>query len=118
MSIRLQAVFCQFALVLVLKALPVSAAAEEFKYYVWMDEEGIVHAEQEPPKGVDYKVRIIEDINANVVPVEDFRIYGDRPVGYGRDSGNGTGASPAPGAGSQPGGSTGAITPEDPDAQR
>jgi len=56
-----------------------SALAEEFKYFVWVDDEGIVHAEEEAPKGRDYEVRIIEDINANVVPTEDFRPYGETP---------------------------------------
>lgn len=55
-------------------ALAGRAAAEEFKYYVWIDDQGIVHASEEAPKGRDYKVRIIEDINANVVPAEDFRL--------------------------------------------
>jgi len=50
-------------------------AAEEFKYYVWVDEQGIVHAAEEAPKGRDYQVRVIENINANVVPPEDFRPY-------------------------------------------
>lgn len=60
--------------------------AEEFKYYVWIDEEGIVHAEEEAPKGRDYQVRIIEDINANVVPTEDFRPYGDVPLNDGSET--------------------------------
>lgn len=77
----------QFLLVLALKSLPVGASAEEFKYYVWMDEQGIVHAQEEPPKGVDYEVRIIEDVNANVVPAEDFRVYEAPPGGF--DSGSG-----------------------------
>ena len=77
---------------LALKSLPVSAAAEEFKYYVWIDEQGIVHAEEEAPKGVDYEVRIIEDVNANVVPAEDFRL-GDIPVDYGETTGDGAGQS-------------------------
>lgn len=79
-------VLYQFLLVVALKSLPAGAAAEEFKYYVWIDDQGIVHAEEEPPKGVDYKVRIIEDINANVVPAEDFRVYEDLPVGYEGES--------------------------------
>jgi len=62
------------------------AAAEEFKYFVWIDEQGIVHAEEEAPKGRDYQVRIIEDVNANVVPSEDFRPYGELPVDYGSES--------------------------------
>lgn len=77
-----------------MKALPVGAAAEEFKYYVWIDEQGIVHAEEEPPKGVDYKVRIIEDINANVVPTKDFRLYEDPPAEYD-DPGSDAAAEPA-----------------------
>lgn len=119
MRIRSCAVICQSVLVLVLKALPVSAAAEEFKYYVWMDEEGIVHAQEEAPKGVDYEIRIIEDINANVVPVEDFHPYRDLPVGYGEDSGNETGDS-ASSADSRSGNTdTGdAVIPEDPDVER
>ncbi|MDZ7840518.1 MAG: hypothetical protein U5R46_06815 [Gammaproteobacteria bacterium] len=83
---------CQCLLVLAMNTLPAGAAAEEFKYYVWIDEQGIVHAEEKPPKGVDYKVRIIEDINANVVPTEDFRVYEDPPTEYGDDTG---GAEPA-----------------------
>lgn len=79
---------CQCLLVLVLKSLSANAAAEEFKYYIWIDEQGIVHADEEAPKGVDYKVRIIEDINANVVPAEDFRPYEGLPSGYD-DSGGG-----------------------------
>lgn len=71
-------------------------AAEEFKYYVWIDEEGIVHAEEEAPKGRDYQVRIIEDINANVVPTEDFRPYGDVPLDQGSDTTTRS-AQPAPG---------------------
>jgi hypothetical protein len=55
------------------------SAAEEFKYYVWIDDQGIVHASQEAPKGRDYEVRIIEDVNANVVPAEDFTPYGEPP---------------------------------------
>lgn len=78
-----------------MKTLPVGAAAEEFKYYVWVDEQGVVHAEEEPPKGVDYKVRIIEDINANVVPTEDFRLYDDPPTAYGDDPDGATPAEPA-----------------------
>lgn len=62
------------------------AVAEEFKYYVWIDDEGIVHASQEAPKGRDYKVRIIEDVNANVVPAEDFHPYGEPPPPPGSDS--------------------------------
>lgn len=117
MSIRFRAAFSQCVLVLALKTLPVSAAAEEFKYYVWIDEQGIVHAEEDPPKGVDYEVRVIEDINANVVPVEDFRLYGDVPVDPGADSGNETGGSAAStGSQSEDGGA--AITPQDPDLQR
>jgi len=60
-------------------AIPAQAAAEEFRYYVWVDEEGIVHASEEAPKGRDYKVRIIENINANVVPAEDFRFSNPLP---------------------------------------
>lgn len=78
-----------------MKTLPVGAAAEEFRYYVWIDEQGIVHAEEKPPKGVDYKVRIIEDINANVVPTEDFRLYEDPPAEYGGDPGRDAAAEPA-----------------------
>lgn len=104
----------QFALVLSLTGLSVHAAeAEEFKYYVWIDEEGIVHAEEQAPKGVDYEVRIIEDINANVIPAEDFRLYEDAPATD--DSGSGGGspepASPADDAG-------GPATPDSPEAQR
>lgn len=106
MSISFRAVFCQCVLVLALKTLPVSAAAEEFKYYVWIDEQGIVHAEEEPPKGVDYEVRVIEDINANVVPVEDFRLYGDAPV------------DPATRSGPRSGDGDAASTPQDPVPQR
>ncbi|HSH42263.1 MAG TPA: hypothetical protein VK973_09100 [Arenicellales bacterium] len=80
----------QLLLIFGLKAVPAGAAAEEFKYYVWIDQRGIVHAEEEPPKGVDYQVRIIEDINANVVPAKDFRVYGDLPPGYGEDGDGGT----------------------------
>jgi len=83
----MRVVFSQLLLLLALKSLPVGAAAEEFKYYVWIDEQGIVHAEEEAPKGIDYEVRIIEDVNANVVPAEDFRLYGDLPVDYGEDGG-------------------------------
>lgn len=117
MSIRFRVVFCQCVLVLALKTLPVAAAAEEFKYYVWIDEQGIVHAEEEPPKGVDYEVRVIEDINANVVPVEDFRLYGDLPVDHGAESGDATGESAAS-SGSQSGDSGTSITPQVPDTQR
>lgn len=117
MSISFRAVFCQCVLVLALKALPVSAAAEEFKYYVWIDEQGIVHAEEAPPKGVDYEVRIIEDINANVVPVEDFRLYGGAPADRAAGSGNETG-EPAISSGPQSGDGGTAITPQDPDLQR
>lgn len=81
------------------------AAAEEFKYYVWIDEEGIVHAEEEAPKGRDYQVRIIEDINANVVPAEEFRLYEDPPADYGSDSDD-TGGDAASSEGSQTGAST------------
>jgi len=74
------------------------AAAEEFKYYVWIDEQGIVHAEEEAPKGRDYQVRIIEDVNANVVPSEDFRPYGDLPIDYeAGDSGTAAGQPAASG---------------------
>lgn len=76
-------VLYQFLLVLALKSVPAGAAAEEFKYYVWIDDQGIVHAEEEPPKGVDYQVRIIEDVNANVVPAEDFRVYEEPAGGFG-----------------------------------
>jgi hypothetical protein len=86
----LRTVACQFALALALKSLSVGAAAEEFKYYVWTDERGIVHAEEAPPKGVDYKVRIIEDVNANVVPADDFRPYGDLPAADGGTTGSET----------------------------
>lgn len=51
------------------------AAAEEFRYYVWEDAQGIVHADETAPRGVDYQVRVIENINANVIPAEDFRLY-------------------------------------------
>jgi hypothetical protein len=85
----MRAVLCHILLVLILKASMISAsAAEQFKYYVWIDEEGIVHAEDEAPKGRDYQVRIIEDINANVVPAEDFRPYGDLPAPLGEESGD------------------------------
>lgn len=84
-------ILAQCLLASALNSLPASAAAEEFKYYVWIDAQGIVHAEEEAPKGVDYEVRIIEDVNANVVPAEDFRLYGDLPVDYGQDSGQGLG---------------------------
>jgi len=73
-----------------------SVSAEEFKYYVWIDDEGIVHAEEEAPKGRDYQVRIIEDINANVVPTEDFRPYGDVPLNHGGETTTRT-VSPAAG---------------------
>ncbi len=70
-------------------------AAEEFRYYVWVDDQGIVHAEEKAPKGRDYKVRVIEDINANVVPAEDFRV-GDLPADFRRSSDNiGDGSSAA-----------------------
>lgn len=76
------------ALALGTAAIPAQAAAEEFKYYVWVDEEGIVHASEEAPKGRDYKVRIIEDINANVVPAEDFRLDNPFPgTGAGTEAG-------------------------------
>lgn len=74
-------------------------SAEEFKYYVWIDEQGIVHAEEEAPKGRDYQVRIIEDINANVVPTEDFRPYGDVPLNHGSDT---TTSTVEPGPAEQP----------------
>jgi len=79
-----------------------AAGAEEFKYYVWIDEEGIVHAEEKAPKGVDYQVRIIEDVNANVVPAEDFRLYEDPAGDYG-----GTGSSDGGQLRQQPLGPTG-----------
>lgn len=88
----------QLLLILVLKSVPVGAAAEEFKYYVWIDDQGIVHAEEEPPKGVDYEVRIIEDVNANVVPAEDFRLYGDLPVDGGESGTGNAGDAPEPAA--------------------
>lgn len=96
MRISKRVALYQFLLVLALKSLPVGAAAEEFKYYVWMDEQGIVHAQEEPPKGVDYEVRIIEDVNANVVPAEDFRVYEAPPGGYQQgDESGGAGQSEA-----------------------
>lgn len=67
--------FPKIFLALALNSVVVSlGAAEQFKYYVWIDDQGIVHASEEAPKGRDYEVRIIEDINANVVPAEDFRL--------------------------------------------
>jgi hypothetical protein len=96
MKAPIRLVVYQALLVFGLKALPVGAAAEEFKYYVWIDQQGIVHAEEEPPKGIDYQVRIIEDINANVVPAKDFRVYGDLPAGYGEEADDG---GPPPEAG-------------------
>ncbi|MGA8262724.1 MAG: hypothetical protein WB783_21175 [Arenicellales bacterium] len=71
------------------------AAAEEFRYYVWVDDQGIIHAEERAPKGRDYKVRVIEDINANVVPAKDFRI-GDLPADFRRSSDNIKDAESAP----------------------
>ena len=71
------------------------AVAEEFRYYVWVDDQGIVHAEEKAPKGRDYKVRVIEDINANVVPAKDFRI-GDLPADFRRSSDNIRDAESAP----------------------
>lgn len=97
----MRAAFFQVVLVLALQGPLVNAAqAESFKYYVWIDAEGIVHAEEKPPKGVDYQVRIIEDINANVIPAEDFRLYGDLPADYDHGTGDQTmesaaGANPA-----------------------
>lgn len=81
---------------------PVSA--EEFRYYVWVDDQGIVHAEENAPKGRDYKVRVIEDINANVVPAKDFRI-GDLPPDFRRSSENIGDAAPP--AGTKPTGKAG-----------
>lgn len=102
-SIRI--VLYQSLLVLALKSLPAVAAAEEFKYYVWIDDQGIVHAEEEAPKGVDYEVRIIEDINANVVPAEDFRLYEDQSVDYGEEPGQpDAGGAPQSGSSSEAGG--------------
>lgn len=87
MRLPTRAVFRGFLPLFALAGAPLVTAAEEFKYYVWVDDQGIVHAEEEAPKGVDYQVRIIEDVNANVVPAEDFRLYGDLPVDYGESSG-------------------------------
>lgn len=71
----MRTVFCQIIVVLYLTgAFSVTAAAEEFRYYVWVDDQGIVHADGKAPKGRDYKIRVIQDINANVVPAKDFRI--------------------------------------------
>lgn len=84
----MRTVFLQIAAALWLAGvLAGSAAAEEFRYYVWTDDQGIIHAEEKAPKGRDYKVRVIEDINANVVPSKDFRI-GDLPADFRRSSDN------------------------------
>lgn len=93
-----------------------SAAAEEFKYYVWIDDQGIVHAEEEAPEGVDYEVRIIEDINANVVPAEDFRLGGDMPVDYGSETETSSQA-PDPAASPQSGQAADVITPASPEPE-
>lgn len=86
----MRTVFCQVIAALWLAGTAGgAAAAEEFRYYVWVDEQGIVHAEEKAPKGRDYQVRIIEDINANVIPAKDFRI-GDLPAGYGEESNTGS----------------------------
>lgn len=87
----MRTVFCQLVAVLWLAG---PAAAEEFRYYVWVDDQGIVHAEEKAPKGRDYKVRIIEDINANVVPAKDFRI-GDLPADFVEEPATG-GQEPSP----------------------
>lgn len=69
-------------------------AAEEFRYYVWTDDEGIVHASEEAPKGRDYKVRIIEDVNANVVPADEFNPGSDPPVDRSGETVDGESAAP------------------------
>lgn len=73
----------------VFTVLDTSLMAEEFKYYVWIDTQGVIHAEQEPPKGRDYEVRVIENINANVIPAEDFRLFGEIPIPEESDSNEG-----------------------------
>lgn len=117
MKLPTRAVFRGFLPLLALAGAPLTAAAEEFKYYVWVDEQGIVHAEEEAPKGVDYQVRIIEDVNANVVPAEDFRPYGDLPVRYGDGS---TGEAGQAGSGGEPPveGSSAAAVPGNTDSQK
>ena len=45
----------------------VAVHGEQIKYYVWVDENGVTHMEDKPPKDREYETRIIE-FGANVAP--------------------------------------------------
>jgi len=46
------------------------ALGEQIKYYVWTDENGVIHAEDTPPKDRDYETRVIE-VDENVIPAPE-----------------------------------------------
>lgn len=42
-------------------------AGEQIEYYVWTDENGVIHAEGAPPEDGEYETRVIE-LDENVIP--------------------------------------------------
>lgn len=61
-----------------LAAAPVRA--EQITYYVWTDDEGVIHAEDTPPTDRDYETRTIEvPTNASPAPSGDSGATGEAP---------------------------------------
>lgn len=92
-----------------LTALP--AAGEQLKYYVWTDDNGVVHLEDTPPKDRDYETRIIE-VDENVVPSPGVAAGAERSSSGSEDGGRSRSA-PAAGDGTASGEVDAAVAEEE-----
>jgi hypothetical protein len=80
-----------FGILLVCGLAAVPAHGEQVTYYVWTDDEGVIHAEDAPPTDYDYETRTI-DVDTNVAPPADSGASGDSSS-PGTESGGGNAPS-------------------------